>query len=397
MFEGDSVIAAMQHWERVIAHAQAKQLKTIAELVQLRRHPNGQFDDYVVDEIALALGISGIAAGHRLHLALELTERLPATLVALHGGEIDLVRARAIADAVGPLSAEHTAQVEAKVLDKASEQTAPQLRQALKRAVLRVDPNGAQARHQQRRKDRQIVVTPAEDGMADLWAHLPAPAAIAIYDTVNDCARRASTSGDERTADQRRADAFVDLLLGERTSGPVAQVKVTVPASTLFGLDQAPGELAGYGPIPAQSARELAADATWRRLLTDATSGVLLDYGRTTYKPPAGLADFVRARDVTCRFPGCTRPAEKCELDHRIEYPQGRTSAANLDALCVHHHQLKHSSNWRGDRLANGDYWWVSPAGKTYIRLAEPTAEPRTIEEPASTVEYATYAEPPPF
>ncbi|HEY3259488.1 MAG TPA: DUF222 domain-containing protein, partial [Pseudonocardiaceae bacterium] len=61
---------------------------------------------------------------------------------------------------------------------------------------------------------------------------------------------------------------------------------------------------AGYGPIPADMTRELAADATWRRLLTDPTSGTLLDVGRTTYKPPTALADFVRARDVTCRFPG---------------------------------------------------------------------------------------------
>ncbi|HEY3259528.1 MAG TPA: DUF222 domain-containing protein, partial [Pseudonocardiaceae bacterium] len=389
VFEGESVIAAMQHWERVIAHAQAEQLTTIAELVRLRRQPNGQFDEYVVDEIALALGISGVAAGYRLDLALDLTERLPATLAALHGGEIDLARARAIADAVGPLSAEHTTQVEARVLAKANDQTAPQLRQSLKRAVLRADPEGAQARHQQRRKDRQIVVTPAEDGMADLRAHLPAPAALAIYDTVNDRARRACTPGDERTADQRRADAFIDLVLGERTSGPVAQVTVTVPASTVLGIDQAPGELAGYGPIPAPMARELAADATWRRLLTDPASGTLLDYGRTTYKPPAGLADFVRARDLTCRFPGCTRPAEKCELDHRIEYPRGRTSAANLDALCPHHHHLKHQSIWRVDRLENGDNEWLSPAGIRYTRRAEPIAEP--------IPEYAQYAEPPPL
>jgi hypothetical protein len=147
-------------------------------------------------------------------------------------------------------------------------------------------------------------------------------------------------------------------------------------------MDQAPGEMAGYGPIPADLARELAADGTWRRLLTDPASGVLLDYGRTTYKPPAGLADFVRARDMTCRFPGCTRPSEKCELDHRTEYPKGRTCACNLDTLCVHHHQLKHRSTWRGDRLANGDYRWVSPAGKTYIRHAEPIADPAPSNKP---------------
>ena len=391
MFEGESIIAAAQHWERVIAHAQAQQLKAIVELAELRRHPSGQLDDYVVDEIALALSISGAAAGQRMHLALDLTERLPSTLAALEGGEIDLLRARAISDGTRPLSAEHAAQVEAQVLDRAREQNAPQLRQSVKRAVLRVDPEGGRTRYQQRRKDRRIVLSPSDDGMAELLAYLPATAANAIYDTVNAYARRAATAEDERTADQRRADAFVDLMLGEAT-GPVAQVKVTVPMGSLLGVGHEPGELAGYGPIPAELAREIAADATWRRLVTDPISGSLLDYGRTTYRPPAALADFVRARDKTCRFAGCRRPAEKCELDHRTEHPEGPTSDENLDALCAHHHQLKHHSKWLGCRLTNGDYNWLSPAGQYYICKAEPVGE--RIAPPVVALEFC---EPPPF
>jgi Domain of unknown function (DUF222) len=149
-------------------------------------------------------------------------------------------------------------------------------------------------------------------------------------------------------------------------------------------VDDQPGELAGYGPIPATLAREIAADATWKRLLTDPVSGTLLDYGRTTYRPPAGLADFVRARDKTCQFPGCTRPSERCELDHRKEYPEGGTCACNLDALCTHHHQLKHHSDWTGERLPNGDYQWTSPAGLTYTRHVEPIIEP--IPSPVATI-----------
>jgi Domain of unknown function (DUF222) len=303
------------------------------ELTELRRRPNGQLDDYIADEIALALGISGAAAGQRLHLALDLTERLPATLASLERGEIDLLRARVISDATGPLSAEHAAEVE------------------------------------------------------------PATAATTIYETVTACARQAATPGDERTADQRRADAFVDLILGTHI-GPVAQVRVTVPATTLLGLDQAPGELAGYGPISAELAKEIAADATWRRLFTDPASGVLLDYGRTTYRPPTALADFVRARDKTCRFPGCRRAAEKCELDHRIEHPDGPTSADNLDALCPHHHQLKHHSDWSGHREPNGDYTWISPAGLRYTARAEPVGEPAAKESPSPP---PPVCDPPPF
>ena len=377
MFEGEGIIAAMQHWERVIAHAQVQQFKAMAELARLRRHPHGTLSEYTADEIAVALSISGVAAGQRLHLALDLTEKLPATLDALEHGSIDLLRARAIVEATRPLSAEQSAAVEQRVLVRAPEQTAPQLRQSVKRAVLRIDPDGGQQRYQQRRSERRVVYTPAEDGMAELWAYLPAPAAAAIYETVAVTARRAATPDDDRTADQKRADAFVDLLLGEATTGPVAQVRVTVPAGSLLGLDDESGELAGYGPIPAGMARELAADATWRRLLTDPASGVLLDHGRTTYRPPAGLADFVRARDQTCRFPGCRRAAERCELDHHHEYPHGPTSAENLDALCPHHHRLKHHSAWTGQRLRNGDYRWRTPAGFYYVTRRQPITEPR--------------------
>jgi Domain of unknown function (DUF222) len=377
MFGGSEIVAAMRHWERVIAQAQAQQFRTIVELARLRRHPNGSLSEYTADEIAVALNISGAAAGQRLALALDLDERLPATLDALESGRIDLLRARAVSEGTRPLAAEQAAEVERRVLTRAGEQTAPQVRQSVKRAVLRVDPEGAAARYQARRAERRIVYSPADDGMAELWAYLPAPAAAAIYETVQVTACRATTPDDQRTADQRRADAFIDLLFGESTTGPVAHVNVTVPVGTLLGVDDEPGELAGYGPIPAELSRELAADSTWRRLLTDPASGALLDYGRATYRPPAALADFVRARDRTCRFPGCRRPAHRCQLDHRTEYPEGATSAENLDALCTHHHQLKHHGTWASERLANGDYRWRSPAGFYYLAKAEPIVEPR--------------------
>jgi hypothetical protein len=137
-------------------------------------------------------------------------------------------------------------------------------------------------------------------------------------------------------------------------------------------------ELAGHGTITAGQARELAAsgDVTWRRLLTDPLSGTVLDCGRSTYAPPAGLADFVRARDRHCVFPGCIRPAAGCDLDHRVPFPKGPTSAANLAPLCRHHHRLKHAPGWRLDRRASGDYVWTSPAEIEYLSRPEPVVDP---------------------
>jgi hypothetical protein len=98
--------------------------------------------------------------------------------------------------------------------------------------------------------------------------------------------------------------------------------------------------LAGYGPISADLVRELAGDATWRRLLTDG-QGVLLEVGRHTYRPPVAVRDFVRARDKTCVFPGCSMPAHRADIDHTVAFPHGPTSPGNLGVMCRAHHRLK--------------------------------------------------------
>jgi hypothetical protein len=152
-----------------------------------------------------------------------------------------------------------------------------------------------------------------------------------------------------------------------------ADVLVTVPVGTLLGLSGEPGELAGHGPIPASMARRLAADGTWRRILTDPVDGGVLDVGRRSYAPPAALADYVIARDQRCRFPGCRQPARRCDLDHTIPYPKGPTSAGNLAALCRHHHRLKHLAGWQVEQPEPGVLLWTSPTGHRY-RIAPPAA-----------------------
>ncbi len=138
--------------------------------------------------------------------------------------------------------------------------------------------------------------------------------------------------------------------------------------STLLGLDDQAAELDGHGPIPAELARRIADDqsGTWRRLVTD-DLGRLIDYGRTTYRPPAELRDFVLARDASCRFPGCNRRARRCDLDHLVAWDEGgTTNGPNLHALCCRHHHLKHEAGWTVRRSEDGDTRWNSPSGHRY-------------------------------
>lgn len=364
----DAVVA----WERLIAHAQAAQLRAIARFAALRPGPDAE--ELAAYELAAELQLSQAAAGNRLTLAQVLTERLPATLEALSRGEIDLRKAQAVCDETRSLTAEQAAEVEAAVLAKAAQRDVSTIgwwRAALRREVLRADPGGAQRRHEAMKAERRVVVTPIADGMAELWALLPAPEAQAILTRLDTLAREA---GGDRTMDQRRADCLVDVLLGRGKPGEGmgVEVQVTVAASTLLGLDDHPAELAGYGPISAEMARELAADARWRRLLTDPATGALKEVSRTTYRPPKALADHVRARDRHCVFPGCRQPAARCDLDHGVPFPEGETSATNLAPICRRHHIAKTRGGWRVSHTGLGVFAWTSPTGRRYMVRPEP-------------------------
>ena len=122
--------------------------------------------------------------------------------------------------------------------------------------------------------------------------------------------------------------------------------------------------------VPALTAWALAAGGTWRRLVTDPASGVVIDVGRTRYRPPAGLADLVRARDRACVFPTCQTPAERCDIDHLTAWSQGgTTSLDNLTTLCQAHHRLKHTPGWALTRdQASGILSWHTPDKTVYQR-----------------------------
>ena len=135
-------------------------------------------------------------------------------------------------------------------------------------------------------------------------------------------------------------------------------------------------------PVPDAVARALAAGGTWRRLVTDPLSGAVIDVGRTRYRPPAALADLVRARDGACTHPGCAVPARRCDLDHITPWSGGGTTGLdNLTALCRTHHRLKHAPGWTLTRTPDGDLTWTTPTGARYRRNRDATitALPRRV------------------
>ncbi|MFI7743066.1 HNH endonuclease signature motif containing protein [Kocuria rhizosphaericola] len=394
----------------------------------------------VAAEVGPALRLPSGTARRRVEDAVILAEMLPEVLTALEDGRIGAAQATVmvgqwrelIAQAPTwtpwqcvPPPVEAVCRLITELLERAPHTTAAQLRATARarRAVLVAD---AEERSRlTARKNRAVWMEPAADGTAYLHALLDAHVAVAVHGRLEDlvallgedvpapgslgptCRPRSEGPEDAepRSAGELRADVLADLLLDgvlpdapRFPRGVRARVSVTVPVALLAGggagADPAAcgvPMLSGFGPISTEVARQLAAGAgAWHRVLTHPVTGVVLDHDRTVYAVPRDLRRLVELRDGTCRFPGCRRRAEGCELDHTVAWADGGTTAEhNLAALCRHHHRVKHREGhlgrWSVRRVATGTedgtagtpaeraavLEWTSPGGLVHRPVPE--------------------------
>ena len=210
--------------QRLIAAGQARTMTILAGLCRRAQSWQDAHDprqeaqvgpaDLVAAEIGPALRLTPATAATHVHRAVTISTRLPGTLAAFAAGRLDLGRVLAINEATHDLSDADTAKVETKVLPRATEQAAGELRAALKRAVIAVDPGAAERRRKRAVKDRTVERFTDKDGTSVLRAVLSAVDTGEIYDLLEETARRTKTTGDTRSMGARRVDALTWLLLG---------------------------------------------------------------------------------------------------------------------------------------------------------------------------------------
>ncbi len=356
----DEQLDALAAWEQVTAWVEAQK---VALLATVAGPEPDEDDDWVREEVACALTLSPAAADRRITAARALATRLTASRDALAVGALTPLQAMVLVEETTVLGAEACRLVEKAVLDQAAELTPGRFRGLVRRAVVAADPDGAAERSALARETRAVQHWAEPDGMATMTATMGAESIRAIWDAVTAVAERWA---DGRTLDQRRADALYALVTGSEAA-PQVQLQVTVDLPTLVGLADEPATLHGFGPLPPELVRVLAGDAIWQRWVTDPLTGELLDQGRTAYRPSRGMRRFVEGRDRRCRFPGCTRPARRSDLDHREPWEEGGpTDRDNLVPLCRRHHRLKTFTRWRYRRLPDGTVEWTDPLGRTY-------------------------------
>ena len=352
----------------------------------------GAVDDEEREDIATALRLSPTAAQNRIDVARVLVAHLPNTISALSTGEISAAHATVIAKETATairngLSDDAIFRVEQTALAHAEFHTPGQVATKVKTTIAKFAPEEFEEIVDRARDTRRVSCYPEADGMATVVAILPAEDAQTVMKSIEAfiLKRNQEEELDAEwsilSADMKRADALTFIAsqaLASMTDDvrphrrPVT-VSVAIDLPTLLGLAENPGQLAGYGAIPASVARRLAADGNWQRFISDPTTGNLLDFGREKYTPPQELVDFLLARDRICRFPGCRRTGQGSDIDHAHSWEGGgETNPANLGLLCRRHHRMKTHGGWSLESNPDGSCLWKSPKGKSFFVPARP-------------------------
>ncbi len=218
--------AILAAFRRVASWAQARELETAALIASRCAADNPRIDTddsgrpvqlppEAAAQVALALGMSQFGASAWTGLGMQLGWQLPGTSAALGSGQIDLGRARLIAEAAAALPDRVAKVVEDRVLPSAGHQTNGQLRASLRRAVIAADPEGAEQRRRDAERAARVSLHPDEEGTATLTgSNLPGVHAAAAMARISAMARALKASGAHGGIDLLRVNIFLGLLLG---------------------------------------------------------------------------------------------------------------------------------------------------------------------------------------
>lgn len=407
-----AVIEAIADLARQEARVAAQRVATISELVRRRCGDDDRAYwacdewDAAAAEIGAALHISRGRASGEMHLSLSLRYRLPQVAALFMEGLIshrvcvaivgrtDLIQDGAALEQIDAVVAEHARSW--GVL------SAHKLEKAVDAWVDRIDP-GAVHQTRSRARDRNVEFGARHDtpGSTSVRGSLHATDA-ALLDRRLMRMAQGVCEDDPRTTGQRRADALGAMAAGSDRlacqcgspacpapdgDGPAANVVVHVvtdaevdhiapdPAMSGDGVDsgdcddgppaaKATATLTGRGGmVPTPLIAELIRGGATVRHVRQPS-----DKPESGYRPSVALDEFVRFRDLTCRFPNCDVPAELCDIDHTVPWPFGPTHPSNLKCMCRKDHLLKTFwDGWSDVQFPDGTVEWTSPTGKTYV------------------------------
>lgn len=388
-----TLIEGIAELERVKSAAAAGQARLAAAFETARRAaeaaagvPATRRGRGVAGEIALARRDSPARGGRHLGFAKALVHEMPHTLAALEGGALSEWRATLIVRESACLDVEDRRTLDAELCaDPAGLGGMGDARvaAAAKAIAYRLDPHAVVERAAKAEEERTVTIRPAPDTMTYLTALLPVAQGVSAYAALK---RAADTTFDDRSRGQVMADTLVERVTGRAAAVPTPiAVNLLLNDETLFGGDNAPADLSGYGPIPAAVARALVAGAvtdrrsraTLRRLYVHPRAGALVAMESRARLFPRGLAAFIELRDQRCRTPYCDAPIR--HRDHARPWAGGGpTTADNGLGCCERCNYTKEAAGWRVSTVVDENHThtaeFTTPTGKTYRSTAPPRA-----------------------
>jgi len=337
----------------------------------------------VAAQIALARRESPHKGQQHLGLAKILPTELPHTLAAFTGGHITEWRAMLIGRETGCLSlADRRAVDEALAADpeRLAEMGDREVVGEARKLAYRLDPGSLVERRRRAESDRAVTIRPAPDTMTYLTGLLPVAQGVAVFAALSRAADSARASGDPRGRGQIMADTLVERVTGQRSAeGVPLRVNLVISDDVLFGAD-GHAHIEGYGPVPGDLARDLAARTRqkWlRRLYASPDTGELVAMESRSRTFPKGLGELIDLRDQTCRTPWCDAPIRHHDHVRAVENG-GETSAANGQGLCEACNHAKQAPGWTA-RPRPGPTHTVETrtrTGHSYRSQAPPARQP---------------------
>ena len=373
--DDETLLASVTALQRLQSAVEAERLRRLAELTRREAHVGRARS---AEELAAeALGSTrGHARGQvRTAAALRLLPRTRATYAtgALDAAKIRLARrlAEEITDARErgqPVAADAHDQLDALVATRGPEASWAELRRLLDRWTRRAVPELLADRERNAHARRFLHTRQGPDGLR-LSARLDVRGGTLVL-TALDALSRLHGPEDERTYEQRRADALAALAEGYLDAGDLPQRARQRPHLLLLADREALGDdpdapaplLDGYGPVSGPLARQIADDAATTLVLRD-DQGVPDAVGRTQRYPNRALRVRVTTRDEGCV--GCSAPINRCQFHHIVPWHHGGpTTVDNLCLLCPACHHKLHHYGWRVEAARTGAYWLAPPPGR---------------------------------
>ena len=408
MFEGcgdpallsdEALISAVAAATRAEAKAAAWRLALVAEVTG--RQCDDEDDDFahqVIDgwawaraQVGAACNVNSFAASKQMRIAMALRTRLPRTAAIFATGSVSAAvidaitwRTRLVEDV------DALALLDAAIAGEAGDygtKSEAGLVTAVDLWVEKFDPD-AVLRSANAAKDVYVEFDDKDDpnGVASFWGRLRVTDKKALQQRLDDLAGTVC-SADPRSMRERRADALGALgVVGPRLERLTCQCgdpgcagsgkDPRSAAVTIYVLTDrepaagraaaAPGVTLDGEVVPAAMLTDLVASGAKVKPLAE-----VADLGsEPRHDPSDKLVAAVRMTHVTCTFPGCSKPAHRCDLDHVIPWPAGVTHPGNLHPLCREHHLAKTFCGWTPVVATDGSISWTAPTGHIYTKAA---------------------------